>query len=337
MADSSVGINPKVGSVVVCDNRIIGEGFHRSIGGPHAEVNAIEQVTDPGLLKRATLYVSLEPCSHHGRTPPCTDLILSVGIPRVVVGCTDPNPKVAGRGIEKLRAAGVEVELAPDPQPFRELNTFFFLNQSLHRPYILLKWAETSDGYIGRRTGERLMITGPQANRYVHGLRASYQSIFVGRTTARLDDPRLNVRLAPGKPPVRIVFDYDLALPHELQLFQTPGRLILINNRRDEIREDQLTLYKPRKAEAFMDLEILAKELYEHLQIGSILVEGGRYVLQQFINQHLYDEIQVIRSPVPAKDDDVASPVLPYHFHFDTVDRLGEDLLLGKKVWRPQG
>jgi diaminohydroxyphosphoribosylaminopyrimidine deaminase/5-amino-6-(5-phosphoribosylamino)uracil reductase len=244
----------------------------------------------------------------------------------------DPNPKVSGTGVQRLRDAGLEVTLAHDPEPFKQLNRFFFLNQSAKRPFVLLKWAETPNGFIGKKVGERALLSCTEANRYVHRLRSTYQAILVGRTTARLDDPRLSVRLYPGVAPIRLVFDYDCNLSPDLNLFRGSAPLILINHKRDEALSETVRYFKPQRNEAFMDLKVLLEEIYERFSIGSVLVEGGRYVLQQFINQHLFDEIQVIRTPEIIRELDVPAPVLPYQFYFDSYSPLGRDLLLTRTM-----
>ncbi len=210
-ASRAVAPNPYVGSVIVHYGRIIGEGFHQQAGQPHAEVLAVRAVADPTLLKESTIYVTLEPCAHFGKTPPCADLIIRHQIPRVVIGMQDPNPKVDGGGIARMKAQGIEVVLSPDPRPFAEINHVFLTNLAFQRPFIALKWAQTADGYLaGVQTNGGsfpVRITGPQANQYTHRLRASYQGIWIGRKTAEIDNPRLNTRLYPGPNPIKIVWE----------------------------------------------------------------------------------------------------------------------------------
>ena len=200
--------NPMVGAVIVHNGTIIGEGYHRQCGGPHAEVNAIAAVEDERLLRESTMYVSLEPCAHYGKTPPCADLIVSKGIPRVVIGCRDSYAEVDGKGIQKLRAAGIEVTIGVLEQECRELNRAFFTYHSKHRPYITLKWAQSTDGYIDalREEGEvhePVKFSSEESALRVHRLRALSDAILVGRRTAVLDNPSLTTRLWPGKSPSR--------------------------------------------------------------------------------------------------------------------------------------
>ncbi len=328
-APPSVGVNPRVGALLVESERILAEGWHERPGGPHAEIAAIEAVP-PSLRERipaATLYVSLEPCCHAGkRTPPCTGRILAEGIGRVVVGCCDPNPQVAGRGIETLRQAGVAVELAPDPRPFEAVIRPFARSIRRRRPYVILKWAETADGKIGRSSGERLLISGSEALRYVHQLRSRSQAIMVGKNTVRRDNPLLNVRYAPGQPPVRILFDIDLDLDPTLAVFRPDAPVIVINHRRNE-SQGHLHYFVPHNKTAYIRLDILLGELYERCGIGTLLVEGGRYLLQQFLNQDVFDEVHVLRGPQTAPEADVTAPRLPDELYLDYIAPLGADLL----------
>ena len=240
-----VSPNPMVGAVLVHSGRIIGEGYHQRYGQAHAEVNCIDSVseTDRRLIGESTLYVSLEPCAHFGKTPPCTDLIIKHKIPKCVVGCRDPFKEVDGKGIEKLRAAGVHVEVGVLEKECKELNKRFFTFHTEHRPYIILKWAQTGDGFIAgplnpsaswRRTfedsgetkviQERLLISNEYSNRLVHKWRSEEASILVGTNTALLDDPELTTRLWTGPSPVRIVLDMNLRLPSSLKMFNDTGQ-----------------------------------------------------------------------------------------------------------------
>ncbi|HJW16280.1 MAG TPA: bifunctional diaminohydroxyphosphoribosylaminopyrimidine deaminase/5-amino-6-(5-phosphoribosylamino)uracil reductase RibD, partial [Flavisolibacter sp.] len=225
----NVAPNPMVGAVLVYNDAIIGEGYHEKYGAAHAEVNCINSVIDGErhLISQSTLYVSLEPCAHFGKTPPCADLIVKLKIPKVVIGCRDPFVQVDGKGIEKLLAAGVEVTTGILEKECKELNKLFFTFHTLHRPYIILKWAQTSDGKIAYPTlrkkssspVSRLFITNAYTNRLVHKWRSEQMAILVGTNTAMHDDPSLNTRLWPGNSPVRLVIDKELALPPGLKLF----------------------------------------------------------------------------------------------------------------------
>ena len=216
--------NPMVGAVIVHDGKIIGEGYHVRCGGPHAEVNAVRSVRNPELLKESTIYVSLEPCSHYGKTPPCADLIVEKGIPRVVVGCMDPFAKVAGRGIRKLQEAGIEVTVGVLEAECLALNRRFITFHTHHRPYITLKWAESADGFMDslRTDYEKekpYAFSTPYTRMLVHRCRAEHQAILVGRQTALADNPSLNLRMWPGKSPLRLVMDRRGDLPGHLALF----------------------------------------------------------------------------------------------------------------------
>ena len=213
--------NPMVGAVIVYQDRIIGEGYHIRCGEGHAEVNAIASVKDESLLRQSTLYVSLEPCSHYGKTPPCADLIIRKGIPRVVVGCVDPFSMVSGRGIQKLRDAGVDVTVGVLEQACKDLIKRFVTFNLKQRPYITLKWAQSADGFIDvlRQEGTPVKLSSPITSMYVHKLRAEHQAILVGRKTALLDNPSLTVRDWYGKNPLRMVIDRELSLSSSLRLF----------------------------------------------------------------------------------------------------------------------
>ena len=317
--------NPKVGSVIVHQGRIIGEGFHPYSGGPHAEVVAVEAVKDKSLLTQSTIYVSLEPCNHFGKTPPCVDLILKHKIPRVVVGCLDPNPKVAGKGIERLRSGGVEVILAENPIPFQELNEVFFLNQQKKRPFIVLKWAETADRFTASRKEEMsfpIKITSRPANEFVHQLRARYQSIMVGCNTAAIDNPSLNTRLFWGDNPIRIVMDQSGKLDQNLNIFSDGGKSMILSVESVSNVNSNVHYFNPGE---WIDWEIILKKLYGEYNICSILIEGGVNLHQQFLAQGLFDKIIILRSPdyigKGLKAPDL--PELPF-----TIQSLGRDWVL---------
>lgn len=266
--------NPLVGAVIVCRGRIIGEGYHRRCGGPHAEVNAIRSVSDQSLLRQSTLYVSLEPCAHYGKTPPCADLIIEKGIPRVVVGCIDPFAKVCGLGIRKLREAGVEVAVGALEDECRRLNRRFFTFHEKQRPWVTLKWAQSRDGFIDRlrRDDEAsAQLSTPFTQMLVHRLRARSQAILVGTQTALRDNPSLTNRLWPGGQPLRLVIDRRGILPPTLRLFDDSA---------------------PTHVYPTGNLTEILSDLHQR-GIQSLLVEGGALLLRSFLEQGLWDEARV--------------------------------------------
>lgn len=294
-----VSPNPMVGAVVVCDDKIIGEGYHAKCGEAHAEVNAIASVRDKELLKRSTIYVSLEPCSHHGKTPPCAELIIKMQIPRVVVGSKDPFPQVAGRGIAMLRAAGIEVVEDVLKNECDELNKTFMHCHTAKRPFVFLKWAQTADGYMDyKRTSEDrkkpLILSNEESRREVHKLRSEFDAIMVGTTTALLDNPSLTVRYWSGRNPIRIVLDQNLDLPKDLHLFDGGVTTLVINEIKNGKDEPGLEYIK-------MDFSLnLHSQLLAELQrrkIESLMVEGGCILLQSFIDEQLWDEARVEYAP----------------------------------------
>ena len=287
--------NPLVGSVIVHEDHIIGEGFHHRSGEPHAEVVAVQAVKDKALLKKSTLYVNLEPCSHHGKTPPCADMIVREGIPRVVVGTVDTTGKVMGKGLARMRAGGVEVVAGVLEEESRYVTRRFFTYHEKKRPYILLKWAESADGYLDE---ERLpgqegpnWISGPLGRQAVHRWRTQEEAILVGRKTALIDDPALTAREWRGRNPLRLVIDRELSLPSTLQLFDDEAPTIIFNN----LRSERHTHPEPVKIDFSQSiLPQILDDLYER-QVQSLIVEGGAYTLQQFIGADLWDEARVFR------------------------------------------
>lgn len=293
-----VSPNPLVGCVIVYDDytgpRILSEGWHQRYGEAHAEVNAIRAVRaeEEHLLPDATVYVTLEPCSHYGKTPPCADLLIEKGIRNVVVCNDDPNPLVAGRGIAKLRSAGITVETGVLLEQGRALNRRFFTQIEQQRPYIILKWAETSDGFMGGPGGQPVAISGPLAQRLVHRWRAEETAIMVGTNTARMDNPRLNVRLWSGPNPTRIVIDRAGQLPPELHLFDGSQPTICYTHQPAQMAENKTFVQLSDKHEL---LPQLIGDLHER-GIQSVLVEGGSVLLNSLIEADLWDEMRVFRS-----------------------------------------
>jgi diaminohydroxyphosphoribosylaminopyrimidine deaminase / 5-amino-6-(5-phosphoribosylamino)uracil reductase len=309
--------NPMVGSVVVCNNRIIGEGLHHKAGEPHAEVNAVNSVQDKNLLRNSTLYVNLEPCSHTGRTPPCADMIIRTGIPEVVVGMQDPNPLVSGKGIEKLKQAGVKVILGLLEKECLELNRRFITFHTAHRPYIILKWAQTRDGFIdvireNTESPQINWISNEISRQLVHKWRSEEQSILVGTRTALLDNPRLNVRYWHGKSPLRLVIDKRLTLPENINLFDNTNITYVFNEIKDQT-ENNTRYVKITSDGGF--LNNMLRFLHEN-NIQSILVEGGRTLLESFIKEGLWDEARVFTGErqfgagVPAPEIDSPKPAV---------------------------
>lgn len=303
-----VAPNPMVGAVLVHGRRIIGEGYHRQYGEAHAEVNCINSVRegDRPLVSSSTLYVSLEPCAHFGKTPPCSDLIVKHSIPKVVVGCADPFPEVDGKGISKLKAAGVEVIVGVMEKECRELNKRFFCRVEKKRPYIILKWAQTADGFIAGAGSERLLISNAITNRMVHRWRSEEAAILVGTNTALKDDPSLTNRLWKGRSPMRMVLDRSLRLPRTLKLFDGTQDTLVLNTIRGG-EEGKITYYKIDP-----DMEITGQIMlaaYES-RLQSILVEGGSQLLQSFIDAGAWDEARVITNKKLYCKEGVAAPAL---------------------------
>ncbi|MBN1987455.1 MAG: bifunctional diaminohydroxyphosphoribosylaminopyrimidine deaminase/5-amino-6-(5-phosphoribosylamino)uracil reductase RibD [Prolixibacteraceae bacterium] len=289
-----VSPNPMVGCVIVHRGKIIGEGFHQKYGQPHAEVNAINSVKNQELLKQSTLYVTLEPCAHHGLTPPCSDLIVEKQIPRVVIGTVDPFASVAGKGIEKLKKGGVEVELGMMERECREINKRFFTFHEKKRPFVILKWAQTQDGFIDverspQDFGEPTWITGSLALRLVHKIRSEEDAILVGRKTAGKDNPSLTVRNWYGRNPLRAVIDNRLQLPGTLHLFNREEKTLVFNTLKNATEKNLVYIKIPDSGNT--PEQIL--DYFYSLNILSVIVEGGSQLLESFIATRLWDEAHV--------------------------------------------
>lgn len=312
-----VAPNPMVGAVLVHENRIIGEGWHRQYGGPHAEVYCLESVVpeDVSLIPFSTLYVSLEPCAHYGKTPPCADLIIRHKIPRVVIGSRDPFPDVNGKGIGKLEAAGIEVTVGVEQEACLELNKRFFTFYQKHRPYIILKWATTANGMMAAETDERLLITAEETNRLVHRWRSEEASILVGTHTARVDDPALNARLWPGHEPVRLVIDMDLTLPSSLQLFNHQQPTIVFNTIQEAVQDNLIYC----KVSRHTNLLPQVMNALVQRQIQSVLVEGGAITLQHFLDEGLWDEIRVLQSTALSVEKGLPAPTVTRFGRKETI------------------
>ena len=315
--------NPMVGAVVVHNDVIIGEGYHVRCGEAHAEVNAIRSVKNKALLKESTIYVSLEPCSHYGKTPPCADLIIKEGIPRVVVGCLDPFSLVAGRGIEKLRNAGIDVTVGILEKECQQLIRRFVTFNTLHRPFITLKWAESADGFIdlNRTEGSPYIFSSPLSGMLTHKRRSEHSAILVGRRTALLDNPSLTTRNWFGKNPVRLVIDKDLTLPKSLALFNGEVQTIVFT-RKNETSSLPQTTYVTLDFEQAILPQIM-EELYNR-KLQSLMVEGGSILLQSFIDAGLWDEAYIEKSDALLKEG-VKAPCFPKKHHVHTEKRMGKE------------
>ncbi|MFY7879825.1 MAG: bifunctional diaminohydroxyphosphoribosylaminopyrimidine deaminase/5-amino-6-(5-phosphoribosylamino)uracil reductase RibD [Lacibacter sp.] len=305
----SVAPNPMVGAVLVYQDQIIGEGWHEQFGSAHAEVQCIKNAEGNGyghLLPRSVMYVSLEPCTHHGKTPPCSDLIIRKKIPRVIIGCRDPFVHVNGKGIEKLRNAGVEVEEGVLEQACRALNKRFFTFHQLHRPYIILKWAQTSDGFIASNSTERLLISNELSNKRVHLWRSEEAAILVGSKTALKDNPILTNRLGNGAQPIRLLLDRYLQLPPQLYLLSDTMKTIIFNTIRQETVGTKTFVQLKDQTSI---LQEMLDVLYQ-MNIQSVLVEGGATLINQFIAHNLWDEARVITNRELEIKNGLSAPLL---------------------------
>jgi diaminohydroxyphosphoribosylaminopyrimidine deaminase / 5-amino-6-(5-phosphoribosylamino)uracil reductase len=291
--------NPLVGAVLVCDNKITGEGYHLIAGGPHAEVVAINSVTDSSTLRSSTLYVNLEPCSHFGRTPPCADLIIARQIPRVVIGTPDPSDKVSGKGEQRLRSAGVEVRSGVLEEECRRLNRRFFTFHAKKRPYITLKWAQSADGYLDILRSENDIvqpnwITGKPERSLVHRWRASEQAILVGAGTVRADDPKLNVRDWTGHDPLKIILSSTGNINGKSAMFGGDDGPVVFTGKRDAVIPGAKVITLDEGIPACIQI---TRYLFDS-DIESLMIEGGAKVLEHFISNGLWDEARIFTGPV---------------------------------------
>jgi diaminohydroxyphosphoribosylaminopyrimidine deaminase / 5-amino-6-(5-phosphoribosylamino)uracil reductase len=287
-----VAPNPLVGCVIVQDGQIIGEGWHKKYGDAHAEVIAVNSVKDQSKLRGSTVYVSLEPCSHFGKTPPCADLLIEKKVKKVVVCNLDPNPLVAGQGIEKLRVAGIELVTGILEKEGREINKRFFAFMEKKRPYIILKWAETADGFIAGENGKAIQISNEFSTKLVHKMRAENAAIMVGTNTAQWDNPSLTTRNWTGKNPVRVLIDKQLRFKQTMNIFNEEAET-LIYNLHGEGKIANAQYIKLPETDDF--LKDLINDLYQK-NIQSLLVEGGAKLLESFLAMGLWDEALVIVS-----------------------------------------
>ena len=284
--------NPLVGSVIVYNNKIIGEGYHTQAGKPHAEINAINSVKDKSLLSKSTLYVNLEPCSHYGKTPPCANKIAELKIPNVVIGTIDTTSKVAGKGIQILKKIGINVTLNVLQKKAREINKRFFTFHEKKRPFIILKWAQTNDGYIDPIRDENypqepVWITGNTEKILVHKWRTEEQAIAIGTNTAKIDNPKLTARLWNGQNPIRIIIDKNLQLRQNLFIYDKTAKSFIFNLLKDSKKNENITFVKIKNKEELI-FEIISY-IYK-LKKQSIIIEGGKIFIESFIKNNLWDE-----------------------------------------------
>lgn len=330
-----VAPNPMVGAVLVHDGRIIGEGWHRQYGGPHAEVNCIESVPekDRHLVASSVMYVSLEPCSHYGKTPPCADLIIRHQIKKVVIGCVDTFAKVNGGGIDKLRRAGVEVVLGDWQEECSAFNKRFFTFHEKKRPYIILKWAQTTDHKIApaaqNGAGERLLISNELAGRMVHRWRSEEAAIIIGKNTALLDDPALTTRLWHGQNPARMVIDKKLELSPHLAIFNNEARTFIFNHLKDGVH-GHLHYIKISFEQSI--LQQILEHCFKH-NIQSLIVEGGARLLQSFIDEGLWDETRIITAGALVMPSGLDAPRLHDAVAVQTFKLLSDEVVF----YRPAG
>lgn len=307
-----VAPNPMVGCVIVSDEgELIGQGYHQKYGSAHAEVNAVESIKDPSALKNATVYVTLEPCSHHGKTPPCAPMLGSLPIKRVVVAMQDPNPAVNGKGILHLRNKGIEVETGVLKTEAENLNEFFIHHQTFGRPFITLKIAQTADGYLAAADGESQWISGKQSRKMVHKWRSEYDAVLVGRTTAMVDNPTLTVRHVSGRQPQRIVIDGPYGLPRELNLFtdKFEEKTTILTWNKEASSMDADPMLRVMQQNYFRGEVLQVSKLDDHVDlrqafkllgekgITSVLVEGGQQLSSALIRQGLVDKLELFIAP----------------------------------------
>jgi diaminohydroxyphosphoribosylaminopyrimidine deaminase/5-amino-6-(5-phosphoribosylamino)uracil reductase len=308
----SVSPNPMVGCVIVHDDRIIGEGYHKKFGGPHAEVNAIQAVFDQypeeaaELLSQSTIYVNLEPCAHFGKTPPCADLLIRHRVKKVTIGNTDPFADVNGKGIEKIRDAGIEVISGVLDDVCKEFNRRFFTRVTQQRPFIILKWAETANGYFAPKNTLQEWISGPLAKKLVHKWRTEEDAILIGKNTAIYDNPQLSAREWEGKNPIRIVIDKEMQVPITHNVFNDSSKTLVFNEVQTVVTDnihyiqmEDMQYYLPQK---------IAFQLYL-MDIQSVIIEGGANLLAQFIAANLWDEARVFSSAT-SWNDGIEAPVI---------------------------
>ncbi len=318
----SVSPNPMVGCVIVSHGKIIGEGYTSPYGGPHAEVNAIQSVINHDLLKESIVYVTLEPCAHHGKTPPCADLLIEKQVKKVVIACRDPFDQVNGKGIERLKAAGINIEVGILEQEAKQLNVRFFTSILEKRPYIILKWAETQDGFIARENYDSKWISNQYSRQLVHKWRAEEDAILVGKNTAIHDNPSLTVREWKGQNPKRVLLDSNLEAGKDLNLFNAEAETIVFNS----VKEEKADNIQWIKTDINNPRTILSR--LHALNIRSIIIEGGAQTLNSFISENCWDEARVFISKT-SFDNGISAPAISKEIV--ATERIFDDQLLTYK------
>ncbi len=299
----NVSPNPMVGCVIVKNNKIIAEGYHKKFGDKHAEINAINNVKNSKDIEGSTIYINLEPCSHHGKTPPCVDEIIKHSPYKVIISSLDPNPLVNGEGIRKLKENGIEVEINCLEKKEKELNRRFYKNQKKKLPYIILKWAQTEDGFIAKQDGNSRWISNETSRMLVHKWRAEEPGILIGVNTANLDNPNLTVRSWNGKNPTRIVVDPNNKLKNDAFLLRDSHSTLIFNKLIEKKIKNKLYI----KINPF-NLKMILSDLYKK-GVSSILVEGGASTLNHFIKDNLWDEARVFISKTKFKNGILAPKI----------------------------
>ncbi|SFH79317.1 bifunctional diaminohydroxyphosphoribosylaminopyrimidine deaminase/5-amino-6-(5-phosphoribosylamino)uracil reductase RibD [Halpernia frigidisoli] len=294
--------NPLVGAVIVYNDEIIGEGYHQKAGENHAEINAINSVEDQSLLPFSTIYVSLEPCAHFGKTPPCALKLKEIGFKKVVIGAMDSHDKVNGKGKKILEDAGIDVESGILEKECEDLNKRFFTYHRKKRPYIKLKWAESADGFLDKYF-KPTQIGNTLTKQFVHLLRSEEHAILVGTNTALIDNPSLTTREVEGRNPVRVLIDFDLKVPVDFNIFNNEAETIIFNS----IKEEQIENLNFIKIEKENFIQNLMTKLFD-LQIQSVIIEGGRYTLQQFIDENIWDECIIIKNENLTLENGTSAP-----------------------------
>lgn len=298
--------NPLVGSVIVYNNQIIGEGYHKKAGEPHAEINAINSIKNPEFLKEATIYVSLEPCSHYGKTPPCALKLQEIGFKKVVIGAMDYNEQVNGKGKKILEDAGIEVVTGVLKKECEELNKRFFTFHQKKRPYIILKWAQSGDGFMDKDQ-RPIQISNSLSKQYVHKMRSEEQAILVGKNTAINDNPSLTVREIVGNNPIRVLIDFNLEVFNDFKIYNHEATTLVFNQIKDE-KQHHIHFIKIEKENA---LQQITKHLHE-LSIQSIIIEGGSFTLKQFIEHNLWDEAYIFRNNNLILENGTQAPIFNF-------------------------